>query len=577
MGAMPRILLTNCLNSDEPGWAHDQLNALLASQLWKQGPFGFLPRQVTVGLYIIAENVPAECTVLEFPPEELFTAEIARGYDYLGIQAVAANLPIIVRMVELTRRIAPQTTIVIGGYGAASLQNPLPYDPGGCAQYLRANVDHVCSGDGVAFFRQLLGDPADAPVTQRYVPFSEQSLQGLDPLHLSRTPYVLAALGCPNGCEFCVTSAFYGGAKRRIAEPEQVVASIESALRRLGRHRPAFFVIYDEDYLSDRPYVLQVGELLRERDLYRNVSLWCFASVRSISQYAMEELVLNGIGTLFIGFESKMLDDDQNTYHQVHAKRAGRDTTALFQEFKRYGIMTVVSTVFGWDFHTPENIEQDIEYLAALQSPFYQIAPLTAYPGTPLFNALADEGRIYADFTWRDVCFWNSDVFKPAHFERGEIRACIERAYDLIYTRNGPTLLSMADIMVAGYRTLSGSDNPFLQQRARRLRVFADKIRRLFPAMDELAPSTAVAERVASVNARCDESFGRVDPAGRIVSTLLARRLRNAYAGNGDARAIEIPWSITRYPGPGSAPRTRGQHHARDVVRRLASSLVSNV
>jgi hypothetical protein len=320
-----------------------------------------------------------------------------------------------------------------------------------------------------------------------------------------------------------------------------------------------------------------VGELLREHDLYRDVSLWCFASIRSISHYSMEELVLNVIGTLFIGFESKFLDDDCESYHRVRAKRDGRDTTVVFQELKKFGIMTVVSTVFGWDFHTPENIAADSEYLVTLESPFYQIAPLTPYPGTPLFNSLADEGRIYEDFSWRDVCFWNSDIFKPAHFKRGEIRARIERAYDMIYERNGPSLLSMADIMIEGYRTLSGSRNLYLRQRAKRLSVFADKIRRLFRAMRELAPNSAVAARVEEVEAKFDANLGRLNPGGRLVSRLLHKRLRAASERNAEARAIEIPWSITRYAGPGRAPRTRNQHQVRDRVRRLVSSIVSNV
>ena len=576
----PKILLTNCLNAPFPVWEDDQLNALLKSQLRNQGPFGFYPSQMTMGLYIIAENIPAETTVIEFPPEDLFVRELKTGYDYLGIQVIATNIPIVVKMVQLARKIAPDTKIILGGYGTAALTVELPHDPDGCADYLRTHTDYICGGDGVQFFRRLLGAKVDDPITQHFLPFNEQSILGLAPFHNSRIPSLLAALGCPNGCEFCTTSAVYNRQKHRIASPDELVDYMSTLLRRLGIRKSLFFVVYDEDFLWDREYIMRLGELLRERNIYDKVSVWCFCSINSISQYSMEELVLAGIGTVFIGLESTLFDQDHDTVHRVFSKRKGRETSEVFADLRKYGILSVVSTVFGWDFHTRENINTDMEYLVSLKSPYYQIAPLTAYPGTPLFRAMADRGRLFNDFSWRDICFWNDDVFQRAHFERGEIRQCINQAYDMIYEANGPSLLSMIDIMAEGYNTLSESINPYLQQRANRYKLFVKNIRTLLYAIKRLAPSEAVMKRVDGVEKRCRRYLGRQSAWRYLTSRFVYGKMLPTYKKGEQINweiKVTLPWTITHYDGEKSKPRVKRQNGLLRSIREAVSVVFSQV
>jgi haloalkane dehalogenase len=577
----PRVLLTNCLNTAFPGWEDNQLNALLSSQLRSQGIFGFYPRAITLGLYVIAENLPASTTILDFPPEQQFVDELKTGYDYLGIQVIATNIEVVAKMVKIAKEVAPGTKIVLGGYGVGALTNKLGHDPGGCAEYLRETADYICSGDGTKFFRNLLGADVDAPITQHYIPFNEQSIMGLGLAHKNKIASVLSALGCPNACEFCATSAFYDRQKCRIATPEQLVDYMQSAVRRLGRRKAPFVVVYDEDYLKDPDYVRRVGQLLRDRGLYEHVNIFCFASISSISQFSMEEIVENGIGTLFIGLESKLIDEDPGQYDNVARKRAGKDVTEVFADIRRHGILTVVSTVFGWDFHTKENIETDVEFLMSLKSPFYQIAPLTPYPGTPLFKKLTEEDRMRDDFEWQDVCFWNADIFKVAGFEKGEVRAKINDTYERIYQANGPSVLSTADIMVEGYKTLSKLSNPTLQLRAKRLRFFADSIRKMFYTMRQFAPNDKVRDRIDEVDQKCEECFGKPSAFDNAVSKIIHRIVSKEHRKRSKKEnlgiSVEIPWVKTVYPGNGKKPKvTNGDavgHWLHDAVSIVLTNM----
>src|SRR5512142_2120436 len=79
----------------------------------------FSPRTVIphFSLDYIAENLDAPTTVLQFPSRREFIRELKRGYDYVGFTFVMALIHHLREMVALVRKYAPNTKIVLGGYG----------------------------------------------------------------------------------------------------------------------------------------------------------------------------------------------------------------------------------------------------------------------------------------------------------------------------------------------------------------------------------------------------------------------------------------------------------------------------
>lgn len=121
---------------------------LLHSQVTRaQGLFS--PRTVNVhfSLDYIAENLDAPTVVLQYPSERELIRELKRGYDYVGISFVMALMHKMKQMVALIRKHAPNSRIVLGGYGTSLSDEVLsPY------------ADHICREEGVAYFRRLLGE-----------------------------------------------------------------------------------------------------------------------------------------------------------------------------------------------------------------------------------------------------------------------------------------------------------------------------------------------------------------------------------------------------------------------------------
>mgnify|MGYP003472729364 CR=1 FL=1 len=127
-------------------------------------------------------------------------------YDVVGISGILPNIGKVKLMCEIVRRHQPQATIVVGGHIANR--------PG-----LRdvIDADHVVAGEGVGWFRSFLGEDASAPVRHPHIvsAFGARTMGvpfGQGEGETAAT--VIPSVGCPLGCNFCSTSAMFGGKGR---------------------------------------------------------------------------------------------------------------------------------------------------------------------------------------------------------------------------------------------------------------------------------------------------------------------------------------------------------------------------
>lgn len=159
---MAKVLLsTVCRPFGGPGEGDSVGAELFNAQVTRaQGLFSF--RQVIRcwAIDYIAENIEAPSTVLHYPSEREFVRQLkAHAYDYVGINFVVATFHKVRRMVVLIRKYAPNTRIILGGYGTV-----LPDD------LLKPFCDHICREEGIGFMRNLLGETSDQPVSHPYAP-----------------------------------------------------------------------------------------------------------------------------------------------------------------------------------------------------------------------------------------------------------------------------------------------------------------------------------------------------------------------------------------------------------------------
>jgi radical SAM superfamily enzyme YgiQ (UPF0313 family) len=531
---MKRVLLTNPYGPYDLEWGQNQYDILESRLQRGQEPFTLKSDLPCSALYLIAENIDARTTVLEFPNIEDFQAELQEGYDYLGIQVIAVSIGKVAHMIRVAREIAPQTKIIIGGYGVLNLYDPPPGETSGSAEYILKEVDYICSEEGVRFMRRLLGDdPIDRPITQKYLPFNRIYFPGAEGViqRSTMTAMVLVALGCPNGCEFCCTSAMFKKQKIYIATPEETFETLKHYCLRNGG-RPTSLGLMDENFLMNTDYVRRLGKLIQEDTDYglRKLSYFCFGDLRSLELYSMEELLELGVDIVWVGIESS-IEDVVTSEHRIE-KRSCSDIRGIIQAMEQCGIGITASMVLGWDFHTPENIEQDIDFFVNLAPSAYQITFLTACAGTKLYSRMKEANRLNPRLTYHDMQQCNDGTFIPKHFRIGELKHYFDLAHKKLYQNNGPSIFRTLQLNLNGYETCIKSRRPLL--RDHKAPFFADRCRKSYPllqACDKFAPTGKVREKVKETGEKYRSLFG--DPTdemklySKIFVDLVAQRVEN--------------------------------------------------
>ena len=185
-------------------------------------------------------------------------------YDIVGIGSITINLLKVKKMCELVRQYLPKATIVIGGHVA----NLADLDE-------RIDADIVVKGEGVRWFRNYLGEDADQPVQHpellTYVDYRNAGTTvKIKPR--DQTATLIPSVGCPLGCNFCITSAMFGGKGKFINfydagdELFDILCRLESSM---GVR--SFFVM-DENFLLHRKRALRLLELMEA-----NGKTWSFS------------------------------------------------------------------------------------------------------------------------------------------------------------------------------------------------------------------------------------------------------------------------------------------------------------
>jgi radical SAM superfamily enzyme YgiQ (UPF0313 family) len=438
-GKQARVLLTSVFGpyaqDDEFGSRAINPMELYHNQVTRaQGPFSLRMFHRSWGILLIQANISAPSTLLDFPTREDFARELASGhYDVVGISSIIVNLGKVREMCRMVRELSPQSTIVVGGHVAA-----IP----GLDRMIDA--DHIVKGEGISWMRRYLGEDDTAPICHPGIVSALQSrMMGvrLPDGPTSTAATIIPSVGCPMGCNFCTTSAFFGGKGKFINFFETGDQLFEVMNRVEAELKCHSFFIMDENFLLNRERAMRLLQLMKEAN--KSWALSVFASANAIRKYTPEELVQLGISWLWMGLESP---------RSSYQKLKGTDTRQLTRELRAHGIRVLGSSIVGLEHHTPDNIEQEIEYAVGHNTDFHQFMLYTPVPGTPLYQQMLEEGRLLEGIDYADIHGQFQFNFVHAAIPREASKRFLDWAFRCDFEHNGPSVYRICQTMLQGWR-----------------------------------------------------------------------------------------------------------------------------
>jgi radical SAM superfamily enzyme YgiQ (UPF0313 family) len=451
-GSNARVLLSSVFGpyaqDDEFGSRSINPMELYHNQVTRaQGSFSLRMFHRSWGIMMIQANITAPCSVLDFPTREAFARELTTNhYDIVGISSIIVNVLKVREMCRMVRELSPDSVIVVGGHVAAVPDLETMID-----------ADHIVRGEGISWMRRYLGEDEHAPIHHPAIVSGLQTrIMGVRlPQRKGGTAAtIIPSVGCPMGCNFCTTSAFFGGKGKFVNFYETgdelfaVMCGIEAELK-----VHSFFVM-DENFLLHRTRAMRLLELMKQAG--KSWELSVFASANAIRKYTMLELVELGISWVWMGLESPK---------SSYAKLQGEDIGQLTRELREHGIRVQGSTIIGLEHHTPDNIAEEIESAVSYQTDFHQFMLYTPVPGTPLYKEMADQGRLLTDVDFADVHGQYKFNFRHGAISREDSKRFLDWAFWRDFERNGPSLYRLCQTMLLGWQRYKNDPDPRVRER----------------------------------------------------------------------------------------------------------------
>ncbi len=375
--------------------------------------------------------------------------------DLLGIKVYSCDIDLVAQMLEVARRVSPETITVLGG--------PHPsYEVAERLVKQFPGMDYAFAGEGEPGFAAFLtviesgekealgdipgliwkgGDGAVHANPRTFVhdldslPFPAWDL--VDPrrykfgysfmtTELPSAPMVLTR-GCPFQCTFC-GSYLITGRKVRKRSVDNVIEEMKLLQ---GDYGVRSIDVVDENLAFDRDFVIALCERLMRESL--GIVWNCPYGVRltSLDEETVRLMDRAGCFGLSVGIES----GSDRVLKSIKKGLKVEQVVEKVQMIKRVSKIALQGYfMMGFPGETREDIEKTIDLACSLPFDLVTFCPLRVTPGTEIYNNLVSEGKVPADLDYNGL--------GHHHFVRSycevpdvEMRKLYRKAYARFYFR----------------------------------------------------------------------------------------------------------------------------------------------
>jgi len=365
----------------------------------------------SLGLLTLAGLTPDKFEISYHEIADLKTLpELPTDFDLVAISTFTAQFYEACDAADFYR--AKNIPVVMGGITVTSLR-----------EQAKEHCTSVIIGEGELLWPELLADSARGDLKPFYQTTKEFDLADaplprfdlLDPAKYNRLT-VQTSRGCPHKCEFCASSILLTP-RYKVKPVEKVIAEIR-AIKKIWA-KPFIEFADDNSFVHREHYKKLLRELAKE-----NVRWFTEADVNVAQDDELLGLMRDsGCQQVLIGLESPRraslsgieFKNDWKLRQHDHYKTA-------IEKIQSYGVTVNGCFILGLDGDTRDVFADVLNFVRDSALYEVQVTFMTAFPGTPLYARLKNEGRILRDRAW-ELCTLFDINFQPKNMSLAELQA----------------------------------------------------------------------------------------------------------------------------------------------------------
>lgn len=222
--------------------------------------------------------------------------------------------------------------------------------------------------------------------------------------------------GCPHHCEFCASSILLTP-RYKVKPVDKVIAEIRE-IKKIWR-RPFIEFADDNSFVYRDHYKRLLRELVKE-----DVRWFTEADIRVAEDSELLALMRDsGCQQVLIGLESPRPSSLNGVELKSNWKASRLDSyREAISRIQSYGITVNGCFILGLDADTPDIFADVLQFVRDSGLYEVQVTFLTAFPGTPLYHRLRQEGRIIRDNAW-ELCTLFDINIRPAQMSVEQLQA----------------------------------------------------------------------------------------------------------------------------------------------------------
>jgi len=376
----------------------------------------------SLGLLTLAGLTPADIEIRYLEVADLSTVNgVPDEFDAVAISSFSAQIFEAYALADRYRALG--TRVILGGLHVSAL--PL--------ETLR-HADAVVIGEGEPLWPTVIADLKAGTLKPIYdarshnFNFAHCPMPRFDLLDISRYNRltVQTQRGCPFRCEFCAASMRISPTYK--TKPIARVIEEIHAIKRIWK-RP-FIEFADDNSFVNKAHSKQLLRAIAKEEIH-----WFTESDLSVADddELLDLLHDAGCAEVLIGFESTTFAAVDGVEQRSNWKARKVDHyLETIRKIQDRGVRVNGCFVLGLDSTGTESFEEIWNFVQ--QSGLYdiQITVQTAFPATPLYTRLKQEGRILRDEAW-DLCTLFDVNFQPTKMSVSELEAGLRNLIHRVY------------------------------------------------------------------------------------------------------------------------------------------------